>query len=219
MDRNHEKEFALLEKYLKWIDDVKVQVYTLNNTFTKAKKFKIRNGNFSDLKSYLTKIQYDGGTDFETLKNISEDEILLFSDGISSFGDFKPNVNQRIYSIVSSVKANYQNLVKLSAKNGAVLNLNQNTAEVLLKNMTFDNLRFLGIEQNESVSDIVSANTTITNGNLSIAGILYQPKTTLKLKFGYGNKVEFTQKVVLNSYENRTQNWDISKFWGQYKIA
>ncbi len=219
MDRNHEKELALLEQYLKWIGNVKVQVYTLNNTLTKAKRFRIKRGDFSDLKYYLTEIKYDGGTDFETLKNISADEILLFSDGISSFGDFKPNVNQRIYSIISSVKANYQNLVKLSAKNGAVLNLNQNTPEVLLKNMTFDNLRFLGIEQNKSVSDVVSANTTITNGNLSIAGILYQPETVLKLKFGYGNKVDFTQKVVLNSYKNRTQNWDISKFWAQYKIA
>ncbi len=223
MNRNHEKEFALLEKYLAWVGNVKVQVYTLSNSFAKTKKFKIKNGNWSNLKSYLSNIQYDGGTDFERLKNISEQEVLLFSDGISSFGDFKPSINQRIYSIIASVKANYRNLAKLSAKNGTVLNLNQNTPAVLLKNMVFENLRFLGIENNPAVSEVVSATTTITNGNLTIAGILHQPQTTLKLKFGYNNlngvRDGVIETVKLNSHKNKTQNWDISKFWAQYKVA
>lgn len=219
LGRNHQKELELLDLYLKWLGKVDVQVYELNNTFSKRKNFKIIKGNWDSLKSYLTHLSYDGGTDFETIEPVSEDEIILFSDGISSFGDLNKIWDKPVYTVVATPKANYQNLIKLAMNGGVMLNLNERSAKNLLSNLTTQNLQFLGIENNASVSDVVSSNVTITNNSITVTGIMSTQKTNITLKFGNNNKVAFKKVIALDANSSKTNHWDISKFWAQYKIA
>lgn len=81
LERHHEQEFALLNEYIKWLGNVKIQVYVLNNTFSKTQKFNIKNENWADLKKYLSEIQYDGGTDLKPFNPLTKMKLFYFLTG------------------------------------------------------------------------------------------------------------------------------------------
>lgn len=220
LQRNHKKELDLLGQYFKNLGNVNVKLYTLNNELKSLKEFKIKNGNWQDLKNVISKITYDGGTDFGLLKNISSDEILFFTDGISTFGDLNLALKQPIYSVVSSPKADFSQLKFIAAKSGGeFINLNENSAEQEVGKLIFQSLKFLGIKNNASVSEVYPSLATNVSDHFALAGILNQPKASIILQFGFGNKVSLEKTIELNSATQSSNDWDISKFWAQKKIA
>lgn len=220
LQRNHQKEMDLLGAYFKNLGNVNIKLYTLNNRLKTVKDFKINDGNWEDLKNTLSKINYDGGTDFSELKSISGDEILFFTDGISTFGDLNLSLKQPIYTIVSSPKANFSQLKFIAAKTGGeFINLNENIAKMELSQLIFQSLKFLGIKNNPSVSEVYPSLPLTVSDHFSLVGILNQPQTEIVLQFGFGNKVSLEKTIVLNSTTQSTKDWDISKFWAQKKIA
>ena len=79
--RDIAKELELLRKIIQQKQNLTVEVGLLNITFKKAKTFVIKNGNWSDLKSFLETVTYDGGTDYSKIdaKTLTADEYILFS--------------------------------------------------------------------------------------------------------------------------------------------
>ncbi|KQT25751.1 hypothetical protein ASG22_03310 [Chryseobacterium sp. Leaf405] len=217
--RDHSKEFMLLEEYFKSNKDLTVKAYFINNTFEDGKSFKISNGNWNELKEYLSQITYDGGTDFGQLKTIKEDEILFFTDGISSFGDLKLNWNQPVYTISSSNNVNFNQLKFISNKtSGEFLNLNENDPKKEVRKLLYQPLKFLGIEQNSSLSEVYPSIKQTISQDFVLTGIVSGKQTTVKANFGYGNEVTQTKTLVLNASEQSVKDWDISKFWAQRKL-
>lgn len=218
---NHEKEFELLDEYFKAVKNISVKVAYLNNDFEEGKTFSIKNGNWEDLKTELKSVKYDGGTDFGKLKNLENvGEYLLFSDGLSTFGDLNLKLNKPVYTVISSAKVNFSQMKFISLKTGGeMLNLGQNLAKDEVKKLLYENLKFIGIKENNSVSEVhPSLPQTIENG-FNISGISSKKATEITLLFGYGNVPTIEKKVKLNADENTVEDWEIAQFWAQKKLA
>ncbi len=219
MKRDHSKEWSLLEEYFKTNKNLTVRIYFINNTFEEGKSFKINEGNWSEIKTYLSQVTYDGGTDFSQLESLKEDEILFFTDGLSSFGELKLQWEQPTYTISSSNNVNFNQLKYISNKTGGeFLNISENDPKKEVRKLLYQPLKFLGIESNASLSEIYPSLAQTISQDFVLTGILKGNQTIVKVKFGYGNEVMETRNVTLNAQEQTVKDWEISKFWAQKKL-
>lgn len=219
LQRDTEKELALLDLIIKQKQNLTIELGLLNITFKKAKSFTIKNGEWSELKTYLQNIVYDGGTDFSTLneKALQADEYLFFSEGLSTFGKNTVAIHKPVYSITSSTKADFSTLKTISDKSGGkFVNLQNTSVNEAFRTMNENNLQFLGIQEKSLVSEVYPSIPTEINGHISVAGIVQRGSGEITLLFGRNGKVESTQKVQLSSPPNDIK---VSRIWAQKKIA
>ncbi|MDR2914281.1 MAG: hypothetical protein LBV74_05560, partial [Tannerella sp.] len=217
--RDKEKELELLDKIIRRKQNLTVDLGLLNISFAKAGSFHIKDGDWSELKTYLQRLTYDGATDFCRLneKTLSCDEYLFFTEGLSTFGDSRIVINKPVYTISSSPKADYGVLKSVSARTGGkfvnLMSMSVNDAYQLLGH---DNLQFLGIKEVSDVSEVYPSVPTDVNGHISVAGITQNGSGELTLLFGRKGKTEMTQKVQLKHTPNEIR---VNRFWAQKKIA
>lgn len=220
--RDHLKEWALLDAYFKTNKNLTVKVYFLNHTFEEGQAFKISNGNWSALKDYLLLTVYDGGTDFGQLKPVKEDEVLFFTDGLSSFGELKinGNISRPVYAVASSFSMNTAQLKFISnLTGGEFLNLNENDPAKEVKKLLFQPLKFLGIDENNAVSEAYPSLPQTISQDFVLTGILKGDQSSVVARFGYGNEVTETRAISLDAGEQMIKDWEISKFWAQKKLG
>jgi len=220
-NRDLKKELDLLEAYFQKIKNTKVTLYFLNYTFEKQREFVISNGNWTDLKAVLEKTRYDGGTRFSQINFENQDEYLFFSDGLSSLSDnVLPKTKKPIYAIASSVSADFAFLNFSSTKTGGnFINLNQTNAETALDKLTNTSLKFLGIKENLTLTDLFPMEGSSVSGNFSFSGISLNPKNEITLLFGYGNEAVLERKITLDATLQNTTDINVEKLWAQKKIA
>jgi tetratricopeptide (TPR) repeat protein len=101
---------------------------------------------------------------------------------------------------------------------GEFLNLNENDPKKEVKKLLSQPLKFLGIENNASLSEVYPSLTQTISQDFVLTGILKGNQTTIKAKFGYGNEVTETKTITLNVNEQVIKDWEISKFWAQKKL-
>jgi len=219
--RDLKKELDLLEAYFQKIKNTKVTLYFLNYTFEKQKEFVISNGNWSELKAVLEKTKYDGGTRYSQISFENQDEFLFFSDGLSSLSEnLLPKTKKSVSTITSSVSADFSFLNFSSMKTGGnLINLNQINAETALDKLTNVNLKFLGIKENLTVTDLFPMEGTSVSGNFSFSGISLNPKNEITLLFGYDNEVTLEKKITLDATAQNSNDVNVEKLWAQKKIA
>ncbi|RZK12795.1 MAG: TonB-dependent receptor [Flavobacterium sp.] len=219
--RDLKKELDLLEAYFQKIKNTKVTLYLLNYTFEKQKEYVISNGNWAELKSVLQNTKYDGGTRFSQINLPNHDEYLLFSDGLSSLSENNlPKTKKSIYTITSSVSADFAFLNFASMQTaGNFINLNQLNLENALDKLINNNLKFLGIKENYTVTDLFPMTGSSVSGSFSFSGISLNPKNEITLLFGYENGATMERKITLDASVQNTDNVNIEKLWAQKKIA
>jgi len=224
--RDLAKELDLLDNIIRDKKDLEISLYIFNNRFAKGETFSIKNGNWSALRQALESVVYDGGTDFSAirLENISSDEFLFFSDGLSTLSDADfiascPDfLKHPVHCIVSSPKADYSSMKWIAAQtNGKFINLNSLSKSALERELTYETLHFMGIESNHDVRETYPSISTPVNGNFSITGIMETEQTMLTLLFGYGNRPEKRIQVNLNA-KNATNQGNVYRIWAQKKI-
>lgn len=222
LNRDHSKEFSLLDEYFKKKGNLQVSVSFLGYDFVKGNTYTINGGNWSELKKDLEKIVYDGATNLGNLKNIQPaDEYLFFTDGLHTYGNFDYNLlpTKPVYPICASANANYNLLKFIAAKTGgAFINLNEQTPFAALSLLTQQQLQFLGIKPNNSINELYPAVATPVTGNLAVAGICSQPATTVTLLFGYGTTIVMEKSIEINAAKQQSSFIDIEKIWAQKKI-
>ncbi|WKL46240.1 VIT domain-containing protein [Flavobacterium pectinovorum] len=219
--RDLQKELDLLEAYFKKIQNTKVSLYFLNYTFEKQREFVISNGNWSELKSILQNTKYDGGTRFSQINLLNDDEYLFFSDGLSSLSENSlPKTKKAIYTVTSSASADFAFLNYSSMQTGGCfINLNQLNTENALDKLVNTNLKFLGIKENFTVTDLFPMEGTSASGSFSFSGISLNPKNEITLLFGYEKGAVLERKISLDAAIQNTNDINIEKLWAQKKIA
>lgn len=220
-NRDLKKELNLLNAYFQQIKNTKVTLYFLNYTFDRQQEYIVSNGNWDALKAVLEKTKYDGGTRFSQLKFAEQDEYLFFTDGLSSLSEnLLPKTKKTIYTITSSVSADFAFLNYSAMKTGGnFINLNQTNTEIALDKLTNTNLKFLGIKENLTVTDLFPIEGTSVSGNFSFSGISLNPKNEITLLFGYNNEAVLERKITLDGSVQNTNDVNIEKLWAQKKIA
>lgn len=219
--RDLKKELDLLDTYFQKIKNTKVTLYLLNYIFEKQKEFAISNGNWDELKTILQNTKHDGGTRFSQINFENHDEYLLFSDGLSSLSENTlPKTKKPIYTITSSVSADFAFLNYSSMQTGGnFINLNQLKLENALDKLTTANLKFLGIKENYTVTDLFPMIGTSVSGSFSFSGISLNPKNLITLLFGYENGAILERKITLDASAQKTEDVNVEKLWAQKKIA
>lgn len=219
--RDLKKELALLDAYFQKIKNTKVTLYFLNYTFEKQKEYVVTDGNWTELKAVLETTKYDGGTRFSQINFTNNDEYLLFSDGLSSLSEnVLPKTKKSIYTITSSVSADFAFLNYTAMQTGGnFVNLNQINTEIALDKLINANLKFLGIKENLTLTDLFPIEGTTVSGNFSFSGISLNPKNEITLLFGYKNEIAIERKITLDALVQNTNDVNIEKLWAQKKIA
>jgi hypothetical protein len=212
--------------------DANVHIYFLNNKLKKVVnkntaggEYKVIDGNWNELKNVLETAVFDGGTDFSqiNLNDITGNEILLFSDGISTLSDADfikdARVNCPIHCVVSSAKTDYSAMRLISGKTtGKFVNLNALSSERLKNELLNETPQFLGTEHGKAIREIYPSIATPVYGNFSVAGISDTKNAEATLLFGFGGKIEkrITVKLDEKSIGSRV---NVQKHWAQKKIA
>jgi tetratricopeptide (TPR) repeat protein len=216
--RNRDKELQFLDAFFTDNKNVSVSFSLLNNTFENAQEFNVSLGNWSELKNRILNLKYDGGTDFGALKEINGvEEYLLFSDGISNFGDLTMKFKKPLNSITSTPTSDF-NLLKLLANQsgGNFINLNELDTQSALKTYKRLPVRFLGFKENPNMQELFPNIGSVISEPVNIFGISSGNVGKLTAVFSVGNDrfetpVDFSQAQQL-------ENWQIAQFWAQRKI-
>jgi tetratricopeptide (TPR) repeat protein len=232
--RDMERELEMLDIIFAEKKDANVHLYFLNNTLTKVNVTDgadgahiVGNGNWDGLRNSLENAVFDGGTDFSKidLSAISGNEILFFSDGISTLSDanFPENQNiagkRPIHCVVSSVKADYGAMRLLAGKtNGKFVNLSALSSEELKDEALNETPRFLGTEHGEAVSEVYPRSATSVRGNFSLSGISGADSAEVTMLFGFGDSVEKRLTVKLDAKKTGNAG-NAHRLWAQKKIA
>ncbi len=219
--RDVKKELELLDAYFKKLATVEVSLYFVGFTFDKKADFTITNGNWSALRTVLETVNYDGGTRFSEIKFPKKDEILFFTDGLSTLSETTlAETKQPIYTITSSVTANYAFLNYTAMKtSGAFLNLNQLKKEEALDKLLNKNLLFFGVKNNPTLVEIYPMEGTSVTNNFSVSGISLLPSNEITLLFGYDANTLMEKKVKLEIKNQAIAEVNVEKLWAQKKIA
>jgi len=216
--RNRDKELDFLNAYFADNKNVSVSFSLLNNTFEKAEEFTVSQGNWSEMKARILNLKYDGGTDFGALKEINGiEEYLLFSDGISNFGDLTMKFKKPLNSIASTPTSDF-NLLKLLANQsgGNFINLNELDTQSALKTYKKLPVRFLGFKENPNMQELFPNIGSVISEPVNIFGITSGNAGKLTAVFSVGN--EKFETPVDFSKAQQLENWQIAQFWAQKKI-
>lgn len=219
LNRDHAKEWALLDLFFKKNPNTTIDLKLLNNSLSDAGTYVISKGNWTALKQKLQSLVYDGGTDLSLLgrtylRNKMVKDVLLFTDGMSTFGDDPPAVGANIYTFIAGQKANYTAMQQIS-RSGRMINLNTTSAADALQQISNSYYQFLGIEQ-ASVSQVYPAKATPIAGHNIITGLISGNARQVTLLYGWNGVVTERRNVTLVRNNNRDLN--IHKLWAQQKI-
>lgn len=224
LNRNVSKELDLLDRYIRRKKNLIVSLALLNNSFKKVNEFKIQNGNWTTLKKAIENITYDGGTNLNKidLNNIYSDEYLLFSDGLSTFGETEFSLNGKpVHTINSSSAADPAALKLIAQKSGGrFINLDELKTGEAINILLEEPFQFIGIKKNDQVNETFPSILTPVITNFSLAGIVTKPQETITLQFGFGNEVVMEKNITLNFTEHTTDSSvNLQRHWAQKKIV
>ena len=217
--RDKNRELELLDKIISQKQNLTVELGLLNITFSKVKSFTVRNGDWSDLKSYLQNLTYDGGADYSRLneRSLMADEYLFFTDGLSTFGQNTILINKPVHTICSSQKADFSSLKAVSNRTGGkFVNLAITSVDVAFQQISRNNLQFLGIQEKSLVTEVYPGIPTETNGHIAVAGIIRTSSGEITLLFGHDGKTVNKKTVKLQAGNTDIQ---VNSVWAQMKIA
>ena len=119
--RNIAKEISFLDAFCREKNISRLTVVTFSIAVQEIRDFNLSGKLNESARHFLDKNIFDGGTQFGILdcSKYRSDAYLLFSDGISNYGDATIKTNDKpVYCISSSPAANHSLLKKLSDKTG-----------------------------------------------------------------------------------------------------
>jgi len=119
--RDHGREFALLDAYFKTLRDGEVRLTRIRDVAEPALKFRIADGDWRTLRKELEATAYDGATNLGAfVPDPAVREIVLFSDGLSNFGEQPfPATRVPAYTVSAAVKADTLRLRHIAERSGA----------------------------------------------------------------------------------------------------
>ncbi|HEX2396071.1 MAG TPA: VIT and VWA domain-containing protein, partial [Bacteroidales bacterium] len=222
-NRDIPKEMQLLDGYFRKIGNLTVTLVPFNIKTEKPVEFKVRSGNWEDLRSVLNSLVIDGGTSFGELDpgRFNSDEILLFSDGLSNYEYSEPVLgNVPVYTINSSHIANHSFLLGISQETGgSYIDLSILGVAESLKRLETLNLQFISaVIENGSAGDILPSKPCQLNGTFTLAGILSGKTATVVLNFGFGSTVFSSSRITIHA-DNSTDADILRRLWAEKKIA
>ena len=217
--RDHNKEFALLDAYFQAIKNVDVTLVVVRNKLDNTQTFSIKQGNWQTLKNTLSNMVYDGATNPEAMRIPKQTDLaLLFSDGLFNFGSNQfPDNKTPLFAISASAGTNADLLRQLAQKNGgSFIDLLFTQTEPALK-LLQSTQPVLNHLTSSTATELLILNPVAENGYYRIAGILAEPKASIKLAIQKPDG-QTTEQIIHISNTEETKNTLAAERWAQGKI-
>jgi tetratricopeptide (TPR) repeat protein len=216
--RNLDKEIELLRSYLSSTGNTRISLIPFNIYLQEKEDFT----NAGDLISRIKSLVYDGGTQYGAidLSKYAFDEVLLFSDGLSTFGKDAITIgNAPITTITTSSSADYSHLKYIAREsNGDFIDLGKAENDRALEQLKGQSLQLVGFDYNPSeIDEIVAQTTPVINTGLSFAGKLKTASATVTVKLGYGNEVLSTRTLTITN-PGKSDYEQVKRIWATMKI-
>ncbi len=186
--RDRGRELAFLDALFQRAHDLEVRLIRLRDRAEPAEAFRISQGNWRKLRAAIEATPYDGATNFGALTaDPSIDEYLLVSDGLTNFGDSAfPATRGSVHTILSAVKADPIVLRFIAERSsGRYVDLARTTpsdasAAILSTEERIDDVASHG------AAELVFGSRFPQHGFLTVAGVLRDPNTTIKVQLTGG---------------------------------
>jgi hypothetical protein len=223
LNRDIQKEEALLDVYFKKLQNAGIHLVTFSNTIHTESDFILSKGNWQALKEELDRQVFDGGTQLGAidLKKYKAEEILLCSDGLSTFGDADMKLSKiPVNAICSSQSADHSMLKYITqATGGHYINALSTTNEEAMKLIGTESYRFLGASPGVGrVSQLYPSIPTDFNRTIAVAGKIESSSAEVTLNFGFGDEIVYSKKVLVHA-ATQIKDGFVKKLWAQKKIS
>ncbi len=218
--RDRAKELDLLARYLKRLGTAEVALCVFRNEAEPVRRFPVVDGDASALRRALEAEPLDGATTFGALRLDQEtaDEVLLFSDGLSTLGSNEARLPGAPLVAVNSAAVAAPAFLRGLAeeRGGELVDLASGSVDEALEALRTRPLAFLGATvESGRVTDLLPAKGALVRGAFGIAAKLGTETAILRLAFGHGRTPEFTKTVVLGQGSAAPAR----RLWAQKQLA
>ncbi len=223
-NKDIEKEINLLSAYFEKIENGKITLVLFSNDPEPAENYTLKNGHWQALKNRLQNVTYDGGTQLGALKlnQYKCDEYILFSDGLSNFGESEISLPEKPVNVINSSPSADHSYLKYIARTtgGVYLNLNTMTEAEALRGLTTQSFYYISATYSEAAIEATypSVPTPIVK-DFSLSGRLLEKNATITLHFGFGSDVKYSREIKIDSKSHHSESGFVKRIWAQKKIA
>lgn len=223
-ERNHEREYALLNAWLSDLKNVEVKLWRIRDKVTREGSFSVTEGDWHALRKELEATVYDGATSLDGLtEDPKVDAWILFSDGFFDYGASEPSpklpLRGVVHTIASSPKFNARWLGAVSAyRNGEYINLSEVEAMKAAVALESQSTRIFAVESDpEAVAEVFpQPGTPVSGDTFAVAGVLRKKATKIRLLVGHNR--ENAQPVELNLLSGDDPSELAPQAWALAKI-
>ena len=206
-ERDHSKEFALLDAWFAELKNVEVQLIRFRDRPEETKTFSVKGGDWHALREELAATAYDGGTSLDGwTDNNSVDAWVLFSDGYFNYGVKEASPDLPFHAIVHAINAApHADTVWLraaaAARDGEFVDLNRVDASKGAFVLQTRSPHLLGAEfENGAISEVFPIiGSPISGEAIAVTGRMQRKNADLKLTIGHDRATAQTIEVPLIS--------------------
>jgi tetratricopeptide (TPR) repeat protein len=220
--RDIEKEKQLLKTYLSMIGDVKLSLIPFNISIQSNEIFNISSGDSEALLKKISELKYDGGTQFGAidLGKYSFDEVLLFTDGLGTFGRKEINFsNIPVTTISSSPSADFS-FLKFVAQHthGKFIDLTKLETKNALDEVGNHSLQIVNVEYNPAeIEAFVTQVSPVRSSGLSFSGKLKANTAVVKINLGFGTDISSSKAFTITRQDSSGSD-QVKRIWASMKI-
>ena len=222
----HERELELLRKYFGQFEkgEIGVDLLLFRNAAEEPRSFAVEQGDCEALIEALEGVTYDGGTQMGAISPVEGRELpdfyLLFTDGISNFGEEEPERFERpVYILSADAQSNHPFLHYLAMRSGgAYFNLQRLEDREVVAGIGRTSFSFVDIDaKGVEVEATYPGLPQPVYERFALAGRLVGEKAEVVLEYGVGGKVKKRSKYRI-SRKDAVQGDLVRRFWAQKKV-
>lgn len=223
LGRKADAELQLLDGYFKKLRNAEITLSIFSNAIQSKRNFRVENGNWKALREAIQGVVYDGGTQLgaAAIHGLEGDEILLFSDGLTTYGsaELKPS-NVPVFAITSGSHSDYGALRNLAQQSGGgLIDLGSRSVPESIVALTKQELQLLGVKADKDIEDVFPNTPVAAAGGVAITAISYKAKGSIVLRYGYGKQVTQEIRVDLDAERQTAPGANLGRIWAMQKIA
>jgi tetratricopeptide (TPR) repeat protein len=222
-ERDHGREFALLGAYFARARNIEVKLVRLRDTAEATQSFRVVDGDWHVLRQALESVVYDGATQFGAfVPDATAGEVLLFSDGLSNFGDPRfasAPVPARVpvYAISAAVRHDAGRLRSIAETSGGRhVDLLQGDAAQAAARLLSASTRVVALES-DGAAQLVAASPYADEGSLTLAGELTETKARVQITLMHPSGKR--QVISLDLDGQRDRGALAAQAWARLRIA
>ncbi len=217
--RDHGREFALLDSYFKKMRNGEVRLIRIRHSAEAIQVFRVADGNWQGLRDALAATVYDGATNLGAfVPEAKVQEYLLFSDGLSNFGDTPfASVGVPLYSVSAVVKADGTFLRHIAHRSGGrFIDLSRNSALDAARQLLTAATRVTQLSS-DGAAQLVLASPFPEGGRVLLGGVLNEDEATVRLTLATGGGKSPARDVFVKGNGN-AGNLAAGQ-WAQLRVA